>query len=230
MSVEQFANLAQTTLSAAITSTSATSCTVTSATLFPASGNFRILIDSEIMIVTAVSSTTFTISRGQEGTSAATHSNGATVTLILTAASLAQGIQDSHTTWCGDFTSSDQPTSGSTWVFAWSAIYDDGYLTSSTKFVVPTTGFYLFNCYVHWPANFNGIRILEWRYNGSTYLHGHDEDPHITSDVDDCRQNATVLKYMTAADYFELTAYQNSGATLSPEYVGASVMQVKTTA
>ncbi len=91
---EQFANGAATTLASAISSTGATSCSVTSATGFPSAGNFRILIDSEIMLVTAVSGTTFTITRGIESTSAATHSNGAAVTHILTAGSYGQGIQD----------------------------------------------------------------------------------------------------------------------------------------
>lgn len=86
---EVFANSAASTLSAAITTTGATSCTVTSATGFPSSGNFRMLVDSEIMIVTAVAGSTFTITRGAEGTTAATHANGAAVTHVLTAGALA---------------------------------------------------------------------------------------------------------------------------------------------
>lgn len=81
---ELLSNNAQTTLSAAITSTSATTLSVTSATAFPSGGNFRIIVDSEIMLVTGVSGTTFTVTRGIEGTTAATHSNGATLTHVLT--------------------------------------------------------------------------------------------------------------------------------------------------
>ena len=77
-----------TTLSANITSTSATSCTVNSATNYPTTGNFRIQIDSELMEVTAVSGTTFTIVRGTENTIAATHSSGATVNIVLTQAAI----------------------------------------------------------------------------------------------------------------------------------------------
>ena len=73
MATEKFANNGQSTLSAAITSTGATTLTVTSAVFFPTSPQFRIIIDSEIMIVTGVAGTTFTVLRGQEGTSAATH-------------------------------------------------------------------------------------------------------------------------------------------------------------
>ncbi|HWB08628.1 MAG TPA: hypothetical protein VG826_05365 [Pirellulales bacterium] len=90
---EQFSNNAQTTLSAAITSTGATSLTVASATAFPGA-QFRILIDSEIMLVTAVSGTTFTVARGQEGTTAATHSSGANVAHILTKGSTQRFMRD----------------------------------------------------------------------------------------------------------------------------------------
>jgi hypothetical protein len=82
--VEYFANNAQTTLNANITS-GQTTLAVTSASGFPAQGNFRILIDSELMIVTGVSGTTFTVTRGAEGTTAASHISTALVTQILTA-------------------------------------------------------------------------------------------------------------------------------------------------
>ena len=81
-------NLAPSTLSANITSTSATSCTVTSATPYPTTGNFRIMIDNEIMEVTAVSGTTFTIARGTENTTAATHTSGTNVNIMVTQAAL----------------------------------------------------------------------------------------------------------------------------------------------
>lgn len=69
-----------TTLSAAISSTTATSLTITSATGFPRMG--RVLIDSEVIIYWAISGTTVSpCARGAEGTTAATHSNAATVTL-----------------------------------------------------------------------------------------------------------------------------------------------------
>lgn len=85
---EKFSNQAVTTLSADITTITATSCTVTDASTFPASGNFRIKIDGEILLVTGVASLTFTITRGVEGTTAATHSSGANVIHLLTKGSL----------------------------------------------------------------------------------------------------------------------------------------------
>jgi hypothetical protein len=90
MATEQFANSAQTTLSAAITSTTATSISVVNGgPPFSSSAQFRILIDSELMLVTAGAGTnTWTVTRGIEGTTAATHSSGATVTEVLTAGGL----------------------------------------------------------------------------------------------------------------------------------------------
>jgi hypothetical protein len=93
MSIERFANTASTTLNNGGTLLSGdTSCTVTSAAAFPSGGNFRILIGSEIILVTAVSSNTFTITRGQEGTSAASHADSSTVTHVLTASAV-QALQ-----------------------------------------------------------------------------------------------------------------------------------------
>ena len=81
---------AATTLSAAITTTGATSASVTSACgtggtgtyCFPYAANFYIKVDSEVMLVTAgQGTTTWTITRGQRGTTAATHLINAAVTM-----------------------------------------------------------------------------------------------------------------------------------------------------
>ncbi|MDT0435619.1 MULTISPECIES: hypothetical protein [Streptomyces] len=72
---------AATTLSAAIASTSSTSLTVASASGFPGSGNYNIQVDGEVMTVTAgQGTTTWTVTRGVNGSTAATHSSGAVVT------------------------------------------------------------------------------------------------------------------------------------------------------
>lgn len=86
-----------TTLNGAITAT-ATTITLTSVTNFPATGG-RIKIDSEVMIYSGVSGSTLTgITRGADGTTAATHSNGAGVT------SAAVIVNDTnHGAYTGDF-------------------------------------------------------------------------------------------------------------------------------
>jgi hypothetical protein len=85
--MEKLANAPISTLSGSITN-SATALTVTSASTFPTTGTFRVLIDDEIIKVTGVSGTTFTIVRGQESTTAVSHGSGATVTGIVTKNSL----------------------------------------------------------------------------------------------------------------------------------------------
>ncbi len=86
---EQFANATSSTLNGAITN-GATSLIVTSATGFPATGTYRVIVDSELMIVTARSGTTLTVTRGAEGTTAASHLTLAAVTCIVTAGAIAQ--------------------------------------------------------------------------------------------------------------------------------------------
>lgn len=88
---ELFTNDAITTLAAPCGSGDAT-ITVASATGFPGSGNFRLRVDNEILLVTAVSGVTFTVSRAVEAvagvTAAAAHSSGATVEHVFTAGSV----------------------------------------------------------------------------------------------------------------------------------------------
>jgi len=83
---EQFKNLASTTLAEDLDD-SETEVDVASAMGFTG-GDFRILVDSEIMKVTGVSGTTLTVSRGAEGTSPSAHTNGATVRHVLTVGAL----------------------------------------------------------------------------------------------------------------------------------------------
>lgn len=85
--IEQYANDASTTLASDITD-SDTTLTVTDASAFPTQGQFRILIDSELILVTAVGSDVFTIIRGVEGTTAALHVATAPITQVLTVSGL----------------------------------------------------------------------------------------------------------------------------------------------
>lgn len=97
MALEQLANNAATTLSAGVAGTSdPVVFTVTSATGFPTSGNFRVLIGSELLKVTAVSGTSFTASRAQESTTIAAHLNGDAVTHVLTRGSFFQFLAEQN--------------------------------------------------------------------------------------------------------------------------------------
>jgi len=108
MAAEQYTNLAATTLNGAITD-SALSLVVASATNFPSGGDFKIIIDSEIIKVTAVSGTSFTIVRAQEGTSAAAHSDLASLTHVVTAASIVRIINQNV---CGQDVIGSRPSAG----------------------------------------------------------------------------------------------------------------------
>jgi hypothetical protein len=90
MATERFPNDAITTLSGNITDVAA-SLVVDSATRFPVSPQFRIRLDSELMLVTGVAGTTFTVTRGVEGTTAAAHLDGTVVEGVLTSGGL-QGV------------------------------------------------------------------------------------------------------------------------------------------
>jgi hypothetical protein len=89
MAIERFTNDSSSTLNGAINN-SVTSLDVTSAATFPSSPQFRIKIDTELLLVTGVAGTTFTVTRGVEGTTAASHSNGATVIHILTSGAVSR--------------------------------------------------------------------------------------------------------------------------------------------
>lgn len=90
----KFANLASSTLASSLSNT-ATSISVTSSSSFPTLGSgdyFYASIGetsgSEIVKVTGVSSNTFTVVRGQDGTSAQNWSSGSTIALRVVAAAL----------------------------------------------------------------------------------------------------------------------------------------------
>jgi hypothetical protein len=95
---EQLTNNASTTLNGSIIS-SDTSITATTGSVFPSTGNFRLKIEDEIIVCTARSGNTLTVTRGAEGTTAASHSSGASIAHILTAAGFARWAQNSNALW-----------------------------------------------------------------------------------------------------------------------------------
>jgi hypothetical protein len=97
-----------TTANGAISSTTVTSITVTSAASFPASGYYAIKIDTEWMLVTSGQGTVnWTVQRGFGNSTAATHSNGATVTqVILIGVAPAGG----STPWTKPYTATNKAT------------------------------------------------------------------------------------------------------------------------
>jgi hypothetical protein len=109
--MEKFANSATSTL-VNILSQSDTTFAVHSATGFPNSGNFRCLIDSELVLVTGVSGTTFTCTRSIESTTAATHAANASVIAVMTAGGLATAIAEGGGEFLQVLTDDQTPTLG----------------------------------------------------------------------------------------------------------------------
>lgn len=95
---EQFANNAFTTLDGAIDA-SQTTLDVVDGSVFPSSGNFRIIISTEILLCTARSGNTLTVVRGVEGSTGASHSDASNVVHVLTAGGLTRWAQDNHSLW-----------------------------------------------------------------------------------------------------------------------------------
>lgn len=104
---EKYKNNSGSTLASGIND-SQTTLSVSSASSFPTGGNFRIRIGTEIMLVTGVSGTTFTVTRGAESTIAASHSGGDSVLGVLTAGAIDQLRIDD----CGADTVGNRPAAG----------------------------------------------------------------------------------------------------------------------
>lgn len=87
---EQIANTVSNQLNGAITDV-ATSVTLVDASSFPTTGDFRLKVDAELMLVTGVAGSVLTVTRGIEGTTNVAHSDGRAVKLVYTAAAIAAG-------------------------------------------------------------------------------------------------------------------------------------------
>lgn len=99
LTLDDTANFASTTLTAGITA-GQTSITVASASGFPAAGTYTIKIDSEQLTVTGgQGTTTWTVTRGANGTTAATHSSAATVSTAA-CSSFGSGSSDNTNSGC----------------------------------------------------------------------------------------------------------------------------------
>jgi len=90
---EQFVNDASATMNGTVNSTT-TSFVVDDASVFPTSGDFRLLVDSEVVLVTDVTANTLTVERAADGTTAATHADTTSIEAVLTAGAIDQYMDD----------------------------------------------------------------------------------------------------------------------------------------
>jgi len=93
MRQERHVNDAQTTLNGGIDA-STTTIVVTDGSVFPSEGDFRIIIDSELMLVTARATNSLTVVRAYEGTTGVSHLTLADVRAVITAGALDQFWSD----------------------------------------------------------------------------------------------------------------------------------------
>lgn len=95
---EKIGNRASNVLASPITN-SQTTITLVGNIGFPTTQNFRIRVDAELMLVTSggTGSTTWTVTRGIEGTLAAAHPASSKVTHVLTAGGLKQFLAENYT-------------------------------------------------------------------------------------------------------------------------------------
>jgi len=91
---ERLANNAETVLASAVVPADGT-ITVANPTNFPTEGDFRIAIDNELMLVTSVSGSTFTVTRAIEGTTASNHTESTPLAAILTKEGMQRLISES---------------------------------------------------------------------------------------------------------------------------------------
>jgi len=93
MRQERYVNNTKSTLDGLISS-GATSLTLDDGSEFPAEGDFRILIESELLLVTARSTHVLTVERGIENTTPAEHADAQIVRVIVTEGSLQKHLSD----------------------------------------------------------------------------------------------------------------------------------------
>ena len=94
---EQASNFGRTRTDGSVTNV-ATSFDVIDGSVFPATGNFRLNCEDELMLCTARSSNTLTVTRGIEGTTAAAHGSGVYVTQVNTAGGFQQLLDEAVNT------------------------------------------------------------------------------------------------------------------------------------
>jgi hypothetical protein len=217
---EQLVNSAASTLTAAIPDAVATSCTVANGTVFPATGNFRIIIDSELLLCTARTGNTLTVTRGVEATTAASHANGAAVTHVLTKGGLDQYLAEKyppapaarvfHSAAQTLTTSVALPLAFDSERFDTDNIHDT--VTNNSRLTCRTAGKYQITANAQWPANGTGIRILQIRINGGTVI----ATTRVAGNATYGNElNLSALWDMAVNDYVDVLAFQDSGGNLN---------------
>jgi hypothetical protein len=224
---ENFANEYATTLNGAINN-SVTSLVVTTATSAPAA-DFRIKIDDELMLVTAKAGTTYTVTRGVEGTTAASHADLAPVTHVLTAESITRIRRPTGRAYntatqnvsSGGAGSGINPTFNSE---EWDDLAMHSTSSNTDRFTATVAGVYHFTGQVFWQANSTNIRYACFTKNGTDIIGSGDRtlSPGSTGGIS-VRPECMVS--LAVGDIVRLYVEQNSGSTLTIGHASITPIQ-----
>jgi hypothetical protein len=135
MATIQHQNFGETTVNEALDS-SETTVTVTDGSVFPSSGNFAVVVDDEIMHVTARSSNDLTVVRGAESTTAAEHANGANIAQVITAGFM-PGVEIDYVEKTSDTSVTGTTEGAATTVVTGNAVTYDGRTPVWIEFFAP---------------------------------------------------------------------------------------------
>jgi hypothetical protein len=209
--LEQFANQVSSTLNGALDA-STSSVIVASATGFPTSGQFSILVENELMTVTSVSAETFTVTRGAESTTATTHAHGITVKHVLSKRSMDAGrVLVGHVKKTAAQSINDAVAGGTVVTFPTSVTADDATFTGggTDRLVAPLAGIYLITAHVHWAVSVAGKFICWYEVNGDT-----GQQIGASEDFGDVSHNIVFAQRLSANDYVQVRVYQDSGGAV----------------
>lgn len=221
---------ADTTITSGMTN-SQTTVTVASASGFPTSYPFTLVIEpgtasAEIVNVTSLSSgTTYNITRGQDGTSGVTHSINSPIRHMITARDLSEwqtavdaintapSVSVYQTTTTTSFTTATDTAVGfNTELFDTHGFHDNA--TNNSRLTVPTGqgGLYHIEGTLPFASNTSGYREAVIRKNNVEVLRCRVQP--LTSAVA-CYVPISGYIDLAAGDYIELWGYQNSGSTIA---------------
>lgn len=210
-------NYVQTTLASGCTNSAGT-ISVVSAAGFPTSGNFMLRIDDpapattfEYVECTGVSGTTFTVTRGQEGTTGIAHGAGAIVGNDITAGMLSRGYVERSYRMRARNTSSTVAATTPTKIHLDTIDYDPNNNfdnVTNFRYTAPVTGYYLVTVEVVFYSVGSGANFGAFLYkNGAAIDAGGTSSGAISSPT----VTIASIYALTAGDYLEVFADSSTG-------------------
>jgi hypothetical protein len=136
-------------------------------------------------------------------------------------AAIAESFIESEAIACTVYRSTAQTIGHASWTaIAFDGEVRDTYamhstVTNTTRITITWSGFYLITGSFAWVANAAGARGVAVRLNGTTFLAA--EDKPAAQDL----MSIAVLYYVTAGQYVELCAYQDTGGNLNIDPISA---------